>query len=51
MSVLTAEQVAFYQENGYILLSGLIPDEISLKAKGVMEKWAETDPRNPNAVS
>jgi len=51
MSVLTPEQVVFYQENGYIVLSGLVPDEISLRAKAILDKWVEGDPRNPKATS
>ncbi len=51
MSILTPEQVAFYYENGYVVLSGLIPEETSLRAKAILEKWAECDPRNPKATS
>lgn len=51
MPTLTSEQVEFYNTNGYIVLSGLIPEQVSLKAKAILEKWAESDPRNPEATS
>jgi hypothetical protein len=47
MSVLTPEQVAQYHDDGYLLVSGLIPDNISMRAAEVLALWAEGDPHNP----
>lgn len=49
MPALTSEQVALYHEQGYLLVSGLIPDSVSIRAQEILLQWAESDPRNPQA--
>jgi ectoine hydroxylase-related dioxygenase (phytanoyl-CoA dioxygenase family) len=51
MSVLTQGQRDFYHQEGYLLVSNLIPEAISARAQEVMLQWAERDPHNPNNQS
>ena len=44
MDVLTREQVQSYEENGYLLASGLIPDEVSLAAEAAMWRILNVSP-------
>lgn len=49
MPVLTPEQVALYHAQGYLLVSGLIPETVSSRAREIFLLWSESDPRNPQA--
>lgn len=47
MLELTAEQQAEYRERGYLLVSGLIPDDVSARAEAAMWRLIGADPRDP----
>ncbi len=44
---LTQEQIEYFLENGYLLASGLIPEEIARKAYDAMWRNLKLDPDNP----
>ena len=47
MDVLTPEQKRFYEENGYLLASGLIPDDIAEAAEAAMWREMGLSPDDP----
>ena len=47
MGVLTQEQHLQFETEGYLLTSGLIPDDISERAEKVMWRLMEMDPSDP----
>lgn len=47
MSVLTAEQRRMYEEQGYLLASGLIPEEIAQAGEAAMWRALQADPADP----
>jgi len=47
MGVLTQEQHLQFETEGYLLASGLIPDDISERAEKVMWRLMEMDPNDP----
>ena len=46
--MLTAEQQDSYETNGYLLISGLIPDEIAERAEAAMWRCIGADPADPS---
>ena len=51
MGVLTGAQVAQYEEDGYLLVSGLIPDAVAERAEGAMWRLMGMDPDDPDTWS
>ncbi|MCZ6635079.1 MAG: hypothetical protein O7G87_16905 [bacterium] len=50
MAVLTDDQRAQYEKDGYLLVSGLIPDGVSERAEVAMWKLMGMDPEDPSTV-
>jgi hypothetical protein len=48
---LSDHQISSYEQEGYLLASGLIPDEVSAKAEAAMWKLMEMDPGNSTTWS
>lgn len=48
---LTQAQIDAYHEDGYLLVSGLIPDDVSAKAEAAMWKLMEMDADDPSTWS
>ncbi len=47
MSILTAEQRAAFDRDGFLLVSGLIPDAIAARAEAAIWEKLEADPSDP----
>ena len=47
MSFLTTEQVQQYADQSFLLVSGLIPDDVAKAAEAAMWRLIEADPNDP----
>lgn len=50
-SALAARQITQYREDGYLLVSGLIPDDVAARAEEAMWRLMEMDPDDPSTWS
>src|SRR4051812_22689922 len=49
MSILSEEQVRLYSDQSYLLVSGLIPDDVTEAAAAAMWRLLQADPADPES--